>query len=110
MGFLLDLFAYFWVMNSQLPEIKKTLEGLKPGLSSKYAVNSIGLFGSAVRDDFNAKSDIDIIVDLTRPVGIEFIDLADELENKLHRKVDLVSKNGIKEKYFRLIEPEIIYV
>ncbi len=78
MGFLLDLFAYFWVMNSQLPEIKKTLEGLKPGLSSQYAVNSIGLFGSAVRDDFNAKSDIDIIVDLTRPVGIEFIELADK--------------------------------
>jgi predicted nucleotidyltransferase len=97
-------------MSNELIAVKKILELLKPELSHRYAVNSIGLFGSIVRDDYTSKSDIDIIVTFDRPVGIEFIDLADELEIKLKRKVDLVSKNGIKEKYFRIIEPEIIYV
>ncbi len=76
----------------------------------KYHVRTIGLFGSVVRDDFSATSDIDIIVDFSQPIGIEFIDLADYIEKKLHKKVDLVSKNGIKEKYYKSIEREIIYV
>lgn len=97
-------------MGSQLDKIKATLNQLKPELILKYPIASIGLFGSLVRDDFTEKSDIDIIVSFTRPVGIEFIDLANELEAKLDRKVDLVSKNGIKEKYFNVIEPQIIYV
>src|SRR5258708_7075147 len=97
-------------MNAQLIAIRKVLEKLKPELSQKYAVDTLGLFGSVVRDDFTNESDIDIIVTFNRPVGIEFIDLANELEIKLKRKVDLVSKNGIKEKYYRIIEPQIIYV
>jgi predicted nucleotidyltransferase len=93
-----------------LDKVKKILSGLKPELISKYYVSSLGLFGSVVRNDFTINSDIDIIVTFNRPVGMEFIDLANELEKKLNRKVDLVSKNGIKEKYYRIIEPEIIYV
>jgi len=93
-----------------LNKIKEILFVLKPELISKYYVSSIGLFGSVVRNDFTANSDIDIIVTFNRPVGMEFIDLANELEEKLARKVDLVSKNGIKEKYYKIIEPQIIYV
>lgn len=95
---------------SELNAIKQILTQLKPELKQKYFVNSIGLFGSIVRDDYTATSDIDIIVDFTQPVGIEFIDLADFIENKLQKKVDLVSKNGVKPKYFHQIESEIIYV
>ncbi|MEO6135934.1 MAG: nucleotidyltransferase family protein [Ginsengibacter sp.] len=86
------------------------LTQLKPELTEKYFVNSIGLFGSIVREDFTDKSDVDIIVDFSKPIGIEFIDLADYIESKLNNKVDLVSKNGVKPKYFNQIEAEIIYV
>ncbi|MDB4918869.1 MAG: polymerase beta domain protein region [Mucilaginibacter sp.] len=79
-------------------------------MESKYFVSSIGLFGSVVRDDFNNNSDIDIIVDFNGKIGIEFVTLADELERKLNHKVDLVSRGGIKQKYFNVIEPEIVYV
>ncbi len=95
---------------TKLTFIKNTLSLLKPELTEKFFVNSIGLFGSVVRDDFNESSDIDIIVDFSQPIGIEFIDLADFIESKLRKKVDLVSKNGIKTKYFHQIESEIIYV
>lgn len=77
----------------------------------KYSISSIGLFGSVVRNDFSpTTSDIDIIVDFSKPIGVEFIDLADYLEQKIKRKIDLVSRNGIKQKYYQAIESDIIYV
>ena len=95
---------------TDLNSIKQILTQLKPELTDKYNVSSIGLFGSIVRDDFNSNSDIDIIVDFSKPIGIEFIDLAEFIERKLKKSVDLVSKNGVKQKYFRTFESEIIYV
>ena len=95
---------------TELTSIKQILSQLKPELKQKYFVNSIGLFGSIVRDDFTEKSDVDIIVDFSKPIGIEFIDLADYIESKLSKKIDLVSRNGVKAKYFHQIESEIIYV
>lgn len=95
---------------TDLNEIRNILSLHKPELMQKYPIASIGLFGSIVRDDFNENSDIDIIVEFNDKIGIEFIDLANELEAKLNWKVDLVSKGGIKPKYFNVIEPEIIYV
>ncbi len=77
---------------------------------SKYSVSSLGLFGSIVRDDFTDQSDIDIVVSFSKPIDIDFFDLADELEEILNRKVDLVSRNGIKPRYYEAIEPEILYV
>ena len=83
---------------------------MKPELIEKYHISSIGLFGSVVRDDFSDTSDIDIIVDFSQPIGVEFIDLADYIESKLDKNIDLVSKKGIKQKYLQAIESEIIYV
>jgi uncharacterized protein len=94
----------------QLSEIKQVLQQLKPELSKRFHVQSLGLFGSVVRDDFSPTSDIDIIVDFDQPVGIEFIDLADYIEQRLQKKVDLVSRRGVKDKYFKAIEREIVYV
>ena len=55
-------------------------------------------------------ADVDIIVGFSKPVGIEFIDLANYLELKIQRKVDLITRKGLREKYLRVIESEIIYV
>jgi len=93
-----------------LSNIVEILKKLKPELTDKYQVSSIGLFGSIVRDDFTANSDVDIIVDFSQPVGIEFIDLANLIENRIGKPVDLVSRNGVKPRYYQEIAPEIIYV
>lgn len=77
---------------------------------NKYHLTSIGLFGSFMREDFRDDSDIDILIEYDQPIGIEFIDLADELEKLLERSVDLVSRNGIKPKYFREIQKDLLYV
>ncbi|MCW3073073.1 MAG: polymerase beta domain protein region [Flaviaesturariibacter sp.] len=93
-----------------LGEIKKILQQLKPELAQRFHVQTIGLFGSVVRADFSPSSDIDIIVDFNQPVGIEFVDLANYMEQRLQKKVDLVSRQGVKDKYFKAIEREIVYV
>ena len=70
----------------------------------------MALFGSVARNEENESSDIDILVEFNKNVGIEFIDLADELEKLLSNKVDLVSNKGIKNKYFQHIKRDLIYV
>lgn len=95
---------------TELYSIQQILAQLKPELTRKFFVDSIGLFGSIVKDDFSPTSDIDIIVDFSKPIGVEFIDLADYIEAKLKKKVDLVSRKGLKPKYLQQIQAEIIYV
>ena len=90
--------------------IAKTLKDNKKDLLSRYHLTAIGIFGSFTREDFREDSDIDILIDYDQPIGIEFIDLAEELEKMLNRKVDLVSKNGVKPKYFEEIQKDLIYV
>lgn len=94
----------------ELATIKQIIKELKPELEKKFHVSSIGVFGSVARNDSSENSDVDIIVDFSQPIGIEFIDLADLLEEKFHEQVDLVSKKGIKPQYFSSIENEIVYV
>ena len=98
-------------MTVHLKNTKNTLQKLKPTLTSLYNVDTIGLFGSIVRNDFVPEtSDVDIAVSFTQPIGIEFIDLSYLLEKELNRKVDLVSLKGLKDKYFKEIEKDIVYV
>ena len=86
------------------------LQQIKPYLQQEYAVKRVGLFGSTARGTHTAGSDVDILVEFERPVGIEFIDLSYLLEKELNKKVDVVSLKGIKEKYFKEIEKDIVYV
>lgn len=76
----------------------------------KYGLSVLAVFGSYGRGQENQNSDVDILVDFKKPIGVEFIDLADELENILKLKVDLVSKNGLKPQYFEVIEKDLNYV
>jgi uncharacterized protein len=91
-------------------QITKALKDSKADLITRYHLTFIGIFGSFTREDFRDDSDIDILIDYDQPMGIEFIDLAEEFERILQRKVDLVSKNGIKPKYFDEIQKDMIYV
>lgn len=77
--------------------ILSTLQELKPTLCEEYAVERIGLFGSFLDNTNTDISDIDIIVELERPIGWKFFSLELYLEKVFNRKIDLVTKNAIKE-------------
>ena len=82
----------------------------KEELFKKYPLKSMALFGSYSRGEETIDSDVDVMVELAGPIGIRFLNLYYEIENLLNKKVDLVSKRGIKPVYFAFIEPDLIYV
>lgn len=58
-------------------------------LQERYGVARIALYGSFAQDSATESSDVDLIVELSRPLGFEFVTLAEHIENILGRKVDL---------------------
>lgn len=78
-----------------------------------YGVKWIGVFGSFARGEDTADSDIDILVDFDeprkRPLGLfTWVRLEREISERLGRKIDMVSNQGLN-KYIRpYVEPELI--
>ncbi len=93
-----------------LQEIKSTLNQNKNYLFSEYPIKSMAIFGSYARNQQNNESDLDLLVEFNGKIGVRFIDLADEMENLLGFKVDIVSRKAIKDKYYQLIIKDLIYV
>jgi uncharacterized protein len=93
-----------------LAEILSMLERHKPKLYEKYPIKSLAIFGSYARRENNDNSDLDLMVEFKDKVGIKFIELAEEIEQIVGLKVDLVSRKGIKEKYYKSIHNDLIYV
>jgi predicted nucleotidyltransferase len=91
-------------------EVLEQLAKSKDRLFAKYGIVELAILGSLSREAHTADSDIDILVDFSGEIGIEFIDLAEELEEMLDKRVDLVSKKGVKDKYFDCIKDDLIYV
>ena len=62
-----------------------------------YGVRALFLFGSIVRGEGRVDSDIDLIVDFSRPIGLfDFIGLQETLGAVLGRRVDLVTRAALK--------------
>ncbi|MFO7791542.1 MAG: nucleotidyltransferase family protein [Candidatus Saliniplasma sp.] len=94
---------------SELEKIKNILREHKLELKEKYNVKEIGIFGSYVHDDFDTSSDIDILVEFSEPIGWEFIDLKDELEELLGKDIDLVTKDALKPRIKPNIMKDVVY-
>lgn len=91
-------------------QIQSTLSSHRSEFLDRFMVKNMAVFGSYARNEQRQNSDVDILVEFSSAVGIEFIDLGNYLEQILDLRVDLVSRNGIKPKYFQQIEPDLKYV
>jgi len=60
-------------------------------LYEKYGIEKIAIYGSFAKGHPKNMSDVDILVKLKRPLGLEFVGLAYYLEEKLGREVDLAT-------------------
>lgn len=85
------------------------LKELKPLLNKDYAVKEIGVFGSFSDNSFYEESDIDLLVELEKPIGWKFFSLEIYLESIFNRKIDLVTKNALKEQIKDSILSQVIY-
>jgi len=91
-------------------DVKSILQRHLPELKKRYPIEWMTLFGSYARGEETADSDVDLLVDFNGPIGIEFVDLTDEIEKILNVKVDLVSKGGLKPRHWEYLKPRLTYV
>lgn len=76
-----------------IAELKRNLTFLE----RDYCVKNIGIFGSYARGEQTNESDIDVLVEFSKPVGFfHLVRLEDFLSSLLGRKIDLVTKNALK--------------
>jgi predicted nucleotidyltransferase len=91
-------------------EILSLLSQNKSQLENRFKVRRIALFGSYARGDQQLDSDVDILVDIDSSVGLEFVTLAELIEQLLGLPVELVSRRAIKPNKLKYIEQDLIYV
>ncbi len=94
-----ELKAYITLINQNFEDLQK-----------RFDVKKIAIFGSTARGENSAKSDIDIIVELEKPIGFfAFIELENYLQKILGKKVDLTTRNSLKPAIKKSILKEAIY-
>jgi uncharacterized protein len=80
-------------------------------LHAEFGVAEIGIFGSVVRGEQDAASDVDLLVEFDRPIGfVRFMRLEKRLAELLGMPVDLVTKKALKPHIGKRILKEVRYV
>jgi hypothetical protein len=91
-------------------DIIHKLKEVKPFLAEKYGLTSLALFGSYSRDEQHKSSDIDLLIDFSDTNADHFFECAFALQDIFKtNKVEIVTREGIKPKYFEAIKLDLIY-
>ena len=92
-------------------EVLKIIKEHQRELTDVYGVKSLALFGSVARDEAGPSSDIDMLVEFYRPVGLfGLFSLQDRLEELFGRKVDLGTPDSLKPRLRSSVMSELVYV
>lgn len=98
-------------MKTNLEQIKTIIHKHSDLLRDTYNVNKIGVFGSITRNEQKETSDVDILVELSQPIGMfKFIELEEFLSKVIGRKVDLVTDKALKLAIKEDILQKVVYV
>ena len=65
----------------------------------RWKISELALFGSALRNDFHAKSDVDLLVSFSPSARVGLFDLVrmeNELKELFGRKVDLIERHAVE--------------
>lgn len=92
-------------------DILRLLARFRDTRQDEYGIVRIGVFGSVARGESTDTSDVDVVVELTHPDLLLLVGIKQELEELLHRPVDVVRYRermnpGLKER----IQKEALYV
>lgn len=83
-------------------------------LATEYGLKKIGVFGSYAKNTQVKSSDVDILVEFEKPIGLRFVEFCDFLEHILGKNVDVLTTTGMNsirvKKVANDIEKNIIYV
>jgi uncharacterized protein len=96
-------------MNRDL--VLQTLRAHRSELSARFGARHIGLFGSAARDELGPTSDVDVLVEFERqPTFAQYCEMKDFLESLVGRRVDLVTRRGLKPRAWQSVRQDLIDV
>ena len=88
-----------------------SLRAALPEIRRRWPIRALGIFGSTARNEARPDSDLDILVDFERPVGLTaFLELENRLQAVAGRKVDLVSRPALKRHMSRNIMRDLIWL
>lgn len=91
-------------------EVLTRLRDYRRGRGKRYPIVRIGVFGSAARDTLTDLSDVDVVVELEQPDMMALIGIKQDLEEVLHRRVDIVRyRQRMNPDLKQRIEAEAIY-
>lgn len=89
----------------------KILSAHRDELRQQFGVKSLALFGSVARDEATEMSDVDVLVEFDRPVGLfGLFTLQDHLERLLGCSVDLGTPDSLKPRIRAQVLLERMYV
>ncbi|MFZ5764174.1 MAG: nucleotidyltransferase family protein [Thermodesulfobacteriota bacterium] len=95
-------------MKPSINQIKDKLAKELPEINARYKIQSLGLFGSYIKNEQTEKSDLDILVTFNEtPSLFKFLELENYLTDILNIKVDLVMKNSLKPNIGKRILDEV---
>ena len=95
----------------QREEVIRKLNQRRADLRERYGVKSLALFGSVARDEATPASDVDLLVEFNRPVGLfGLFALQDYLEGLLGCPVDLGTPDSLKPRIRARVLQEMVHV
>lgn len=95
----------------KLEDISAALRECQEHLEQEFGVRAIGIFGSYVRGEQSPASDLDVLVDILRPISLlELVGAEIYLEEKLGMKVDLVPRRSLREELRETILKETVAI
>ncbi len=91
-------------------QLFKKIKELKPLLYEKFGISRIAIFGSYAINAQDEKSDVDLIVELTKPLGWAYFSLPAFFEQQLHTKVDITTKESLKPRIKEQVLKQVVYI
>ena len=95
-------------------KVAELLREKYPYLVSEYGVKRIGLFRSYAKGTPSETSDVDVVVEFARPIGLRFVEFAEYLESLLGKRVDVLTPAGVQgiriARIAEEIEKSLVYV
>lgn len=96
-------------MSQSISYYAEILQNHLPELRKQYKVRSLGLFGSYVRGQQRADSDLDVLVNFSElPSLFQFINLEDRLKELTGLEIDLVMEDGLKPNIGKRVLKEVV--
>lgn len=88
-------------------DIVEQIRSMRTMLSDRGLAH-VSLFGSAARGDESPDSDIDLLVELSEPMGFSFFTLQEDLSEILGRRVDLLTRDGMRPRVLAEAEADLV--